>query len=279
MLSVGIDSGSVAVKGVLMEDDELLYIICEPAATDVRSQCCAMIGTLRNVLPARTDASVCVTGYGRETAGDEYDTISEIFANALGAGWAWRSWNEMDDIGQRFHGRPLPRKRPDKFRTVIDVGGQDSKVITFGADGVLEGFAMNDRCAAGTGRFLQELSVVLELNDVAELDALALEEDDFVQISSACTVFAESEVVSMVSHGVSRAAIAGGVFRSVAERTVELAESLQWKPPVFFDGGTAHLDSLRIALERRMGASVAVPACPQHMTAIGAAVHAAAIAG
>ncbi len=258
-----------------MQGEELLSVACEPTGADPEGQCRGMIAALRGAVPSgNDDVSVCITGYGREMAGGGQSTTSEIFANALGTGWAWRKWCEMPQIAERFQGAPRPARQPDKFRTIIDVGGQDSKVITFGAGGIVEGFAMNDRCAAGTGRFLQELAVVLELEDLSELDMLALGSADPAPISSACTVFAESEVVSMLSKGTSKADIAGGIFKAVAERTVELAESLQWRGSVLFDGGTARFDALRTAFERRMGTAVAVPACPQHITAIGAAVYA-----
>ncbi len=275
MAAIGIDSGSVAVKGVAMADGELLSVLNEPAGTGLAEQCDRMIAALKEAfLPGICEPAVCITGYGREAASGARSSISEIFANALGAGWVWRNWERMREIGERFYGSPTPLERPGKFKTILDVGGQDSKVITIGKEGVLEGFAMNDRCAAGTGRFLRELVSVLELEDIRELDKLALENAEHVEISNACTVFAESEIVSMLAGGVPEARIAGGIFKAVAERVLELAESLSWDEPVLFDGGPARLDALRSALEQELQSGIAVPACPQHITAIGAAVYA-----
>ncbi len=273
--SIGIDSGSVAIKGALMRGEELLELVTEPTGADPAGQCRRMISALKHILPEESDMPVCATGYGREGVCGAQEAISEIFANALGTGWTWRNWLDMYKISQTFHENlPDPAHQPAQFRTIVDVGGQDSKVITFGADGVVQGFAMNDRCAAGTGRFLQELAVVLDLDGMPALDRLAVKSDAPCRIASTCTVFAESEVVSMVSGGVSEADIAGGMFRAVAERVGELAESLSWGGPVLFDGGAARFSALREALEERLRVDVAVPACAQHITAIGAAIYA-----
>ncbi len=274
MTSVGIDSGSVAVKGVAMDGEELLSVQIEPAGTDIAAQCSRMTSRLKDVLPTECHTPVCFTGYGRENSGEAAYSVSEILANALGAGWAWRNWSRMKEMGEQFYGNPEPVRKTDKFNTIIDVGGQDCKVITLGAGGVIEGFAMNDRCAAGTGRFLGELAAVLQLKGLRRLDELALGSSEPALISSACTVFAESEVVSMIAKGVSPANIAGGVFRAVADRTAELAESLGWCGPVFFDGGPARLGALRDSLQARLATTVSVPACPQHITAVGAAIYA-----
>ncbi len=275
MLSIGIDSGSAAVKGALMNGECVLDIVSEPATANPAGQCERLVSKLKTPFTGSETIPVCATGYGRDLVKEAESSVSEIFANALGAGWAWRNWDKMPLIGRAFsQGAPHPLKPPDKFKTIIDIGGQDSKVVTFGQDGVVEGFAMNDRCAAGTGRFLQELSEVLDVDGLGKIDELALQCKASCRISSTCTVFAESEIVSMISDGVPRSKIASGIFNSAADRASELAESLNWHGPVLFDGGAAKLKALHAALQARLQTPLAVPACPQHIIAIGAALFA-----
>ncbi len=274
MPAIGIDSGSVAVKAVLMDEERLLKIVSEPTGADTAEQCRRLIETLRGFNGSQ-NVRVCATGYGRELVSDAHSTVSEIYANALGVGWAWRNWGAIRDSGPPAGSTTFyPDHIESPFRTIIDIGGQDSKVVTFDELGIVEGFAMNDRCAAGTGRFLQELADVLEVGSLESVDRLAATgKEHGVNISSTCTVFAESEVVSLLSGGVPKPAIASGIFNAIASRVFELAETLNWTSPVLFDGGTARLRSLRLALCCSFGVEVAVPAYPQFITAIGAALH------
>ncbi|GAG39407.1 unnamed protein product [marine sediment metagenome] len=130
---------------------------------------------------------------------------------------------------------------------------------------------MNDRCAAGTGRFLEVMAGVLEV-DIQQLGELALQADEPALISSACTVFAESEVVSLLSEGVPRQKVAAGVFQSVAEQVIGLATRCSWQPPVLFDGGPSRSAALRRAMAGRLGCEPAVTPCGQFTTALGAAL-------
>jgi predicted CoA-substrate-specific enzyme activase len=177
-------------------------------------------------------------------------------------------------LAEIFGEAPRPERAAGRFRTIVDVGGQDSKVITFDADGMISDFVMNDRCAAGTGRFLEVMARVLEV-DLKRLDGLAMSARKAAGISSTCTVFAESEVVSLLAEGAGKEAVAAGVFESVAEQVAGLAARAGCQAPVLFDGGPSHSRALRAALGRRLGTEPAVPPCGQFATALGAALLAA----
>jgi predicted CoA-substrate-specific enzyme activase len=196
-------------------------------------------------------AYTLATGYGRRLVEFADATISEITANAAGA-------------------RHLTRAGA-LARTIIDIGGQDSKVIALDADGSVRNFAMNDKCAAGTGRFLEVMSRLLEI-DLDQLGPLALQARDKVAISSICTVFAETEVVSLLAQARPPTDIAAGVHRSIAKRVADLARGVGVAEPVFFDGGPALNVGLKQALQEELGVTLVVPECPQVATAIGAAI-------
>jgi predicted CoA-substrate-specific enzyme activase len=264
-ISLGIDAGSVAVKAVAVQDGRPAAWARQATSPDLAAQCTAMLQELREAAGA---GPVCATGYGRKLVEGADRRISEIMANAAGASWMQRHWAELEGI---FGEPPRPAALEQRILTIIDIGGQDSKVITFDDEGLVQNFAMNDRCAAGTGRFLQVMARVLEV-DLARLDALALEADEPAPISSACTVFAESEVISLLAEGVARERVAAGVFRSVGEQVAGLARRTGWRPPVLFDGGPSHSRALRRALGELLESEPAVPPCGQYATALGAAL-------
>ncbi len=266
--TIGIDAGSVAVKAVLMADGRPVAWLREGTRPDISGQCADMLRRLRRQAPgdSAVPEAVCATGYGRKLAETDR-TVSEIVANAAGAGWVWHNWAELADI---FGEPPRPQERPEPPRTIIDIGGQDSKVITFSADGMVDDFAMNDRCAAGTGRFLEVMARALE-TDLTDLDRLALGCANPASISTACTVFAESEVVSLLSEGVAEERVAAGLFRSVARRVMSLAERIGYRPPVLLDGGPSASRALAQALGEELGTEPAVPPRGDLVTALGAA--------
>jgi predicted CoA-substrate-specific enzyme activase len=266
-LSVGIDVGSVAVKAVAVAEDRPLAWLEERTTPDIPAQCSAMLGEIASRCGG-APGRVCSTGYGRRLVAEAASHVSEIMANAVGVGWLHRHWRELGEV---FGEPPTPGDLSGPVRTIVDVGGQDSKVILLDADGMIRDFVMNDRCAAGTGRFLEVMARVLEV-DLRMLDALAGQAGTPAAISSACTVFAESEVVSLLSEGASREAVAAGVFESVADQVTALAAGTGWEAPVLFDGGPSHSLSLRNALARRLGCEPAVPPCAQFATALGAAM-------
>jgi len=193
--TVGIDVGSVAVKVMVLCGDRPARWLAESTRPDISSQCRDL---LSRAVGQDEMTGLCATGYGRNLVEGVDVCVSEIMANAVGTGWLQRRWSEIGDI---FGEAPSPAAISDGFRTIVDVGGQDSKVIVFDERGMVRDFAMNDRCAAGTGRFLEVMARVLEV-DVARLSDLALMADRPAAITSVCTVFAESEVVSLLSEGV-----------------------------------------------------------------------------
>jgi (R)-2-hydroxyacyl-CoA dehydratese activating ATPase len=255
-LALGLDIGSTTTKAALVEHGIVLAhavtatgASCRRAADDVIAQALHQADRERAEI-----AYTLATGYGRRLVDFADATISEISANAAGARHLSRD------------GVPV--------RTVIDIGGQDSKVISLDESGAVRNFAMNDKCAAGTGRFLEVMSRILEI-DLEQLGPLALQATERVAISSICTVFAETEVISLLAQGRAPADIAAGVHRSVAKRVADLARGVGIEEPVFFDGGPALNVGLQRALEDELGLPLVVPQFPQVATAIGAGVLAA----
>jgi predicted CoA-substrate-specific enzyme activase len=156
---------------------------------------------------------------------------------------------------------------------VIDIGGQDSKVIAV-RDGKASAFQMNDKCAAGTGRFLEMTALRLGVT-IEELGQLPCGE--VCTINSMCAVFADSEIVSLLASGTSRQAIAGGVIAAIASRTAAIAAKIEMKPPVLLTGGLSSLDALRLALEARLGVAVECVPLSRFAGAIGAAIGAVSV--
>ncbi|MBM4353861.1 MAG: 2-hydroxyglutaryl-CoA dehydratase, partial [Deltaproteobacteria bacterium] len=196
-------------------------------------------------------AATVATGYGRHGVEGALTAVTEITC----------------------HARGILAVLPDT-RLLIDIGGQDSKAILIAADGRVADFAMNDKCAAGTGRFLEAMARGLEV-DVDRLGSLAAIATTDITLSSICTVFAESEVVSLIADGSAAADIARGLHRAVAARTLGLvrrvAPSLDGLP-VAMSGGVARNEGVVRALEEALGVRVSVPADPDTIGALGAAL-------
>ncbi len=189
------------------------------------------------------------TGYGRHLLRERFGcpVITEIRAHTLGANWL-------------FPG----------CRTVIDIGGQDSKVIRV-ENGRQVNFEMNDRCAAGTGRFLEVMATTLGYT-LSEFGHQALKANEAVVINSMCTVFSESEVVSLITRGVAKNAIARGLHESIVKRLLAIAGRVGVEEPVVFCGGVAYNPCIRVLLARHFGVNLLVPNEPQIVGAIGAAL-------
>jgi len=153
----------------------------------------------------------------------------------------------------------------------VDVGGQDSKALILDASGRVLDFVMNDKCAAGTGRFLEVMARALEV-DLDEFGELSLHSENPSKISSICTVFAESEVISLISKGEPRENIIAGIHESVASRVYAMSQRLAVKPPLMMSGGVAKNIGVVRALEKRFGSPIEVTEYAQVNGAIGAAV-------
>jgi len=255
-LVIGLDIGSTTTKAAVMEGDTVLAHAVAATGANCRRTAAAVLAQALELTGRDGDeiGYTLATGYGRRLIDSADATISEITANAAGARCLTRG--------------ALP------VRTIIDIGGQDSKVISVDADGIVQNFAMNDKCAAGTGRFLEVMSRILE-TDLDQLGPLSLQSTENLSISSLCTVFAETEVVSLLAQARKVPDIIAGVHRSIAKRVGDLARGVGVVEPVFFDGGPALNVGLQKALEDELQVQLVVPDLPQVATAIGAATLAA----
>lgn len=255
MLTAGIDVGSLTAKAVVFDNGAgavrgraLLSLMHDPAEGGRRALGAALeqAGCTEGELAATT-----ATGYGRVALPAATYRITEISCHARGV----------------HHVLPL-------VRTVVDVGGQDSKVIRLDDDGRALDFEMNDRCAAGTGRFLEVMAGALGV-DLSGLVDLALHAAAPATLSSTCTVFAESELVGLLAQGRERSDLAAGLCQAVAQRVAALLQRLGVQPPVAFTGGVALNAGVRQALQAVLGVAVTVPPDPQLTGALGAALLAA----
>jgi predicted CoA-substrate-specific enzyme activase len=212
------------------------------------------VGNARALLEGRTFDWLVATGYGRHLAVERKladEVISEIKAYGLGA------YHLYQDTG-----------------TVLDIGGQDSKVISVGAGGRVLRFEMNDRCAAGTGRFLENMAHALGM-PVDEFGFHALETGGHaVHISSMCTVFAESEVVSLIARGVDSHRVALGLHQAIVDRVGGMIRRVGVRERFVFAGGVARNPCLQELFAQSLGVSLTVPNQPQIVGALGAALHA-----
>jgi predicted CoA-substrate-specific enzyme activase len=191
---------------------------------------------------------IIATGYGRSGVSIASKTVTEIKCHAVGA---------------RFY--------MDDAKSVIDIGGQDSKFIRIGTDGNVVDFVMNDKCAAGTGRFLEVMARALEV-ELADFGKLSLKARKSSPISSMCTVFAESEVISLISKGESRENIVAGIHESITNRLVSMIGRSRIEEPVVLTGGVAQNIGIQTALEKKLKIKILVPETAQVNGAIGAAI-------
>jgi len=243
--AVGLDVGSRTIKLVKLNssspaEGESLVV---PSGPNPLRRC-------RDLLADVEITSLVVTGYGRHLVSGEISarTVSEIKAYSIGA----------------------RRLYPDAH-TVIDIGGQDSKVTLLSESGDVQKFEMNDRCAAGTGRFLEVMAGTLEVG-IAELGGLALNASKAARVNSLCTVFAESEVVSLISRGEDSASIALALHEAIAVRMTAMARRVGIRERLVFAGGAALNPCLKKLLSEKLGVDITVPDSPQTVGALGAAI-------
>jgi predicted CoA-substrate-specific enzyme activase len=245
MYWVGVDIGSLTTKLAALDDAGRVAV--SDIAASGRSG--VKVGeAMLAALPREQVRAVVATGYGRVTFVRADLEVSEITCHARGVLACF------EDV-----------------RTVVDVGGQDSKAIRMDAAGRVQQFAMNDRCAAGTGRFLDVMSHALEV-PVEEFAALAGAARNAVTMSSTCTVFAESEVIGYLNAGLRAEDIAAGLSEAIASRIAGLAGQVGVAPRVVMTGGVAWNHAVVEALARHLGCDVSVPENPQMTGALGAAI-------
>jgi predicted CoA-substrate-specific enzyme activase len=200
--------------------------------------------------------------------GTSFDKIEKIVATGYGRVSCKIAHKEISEI--TCHGKGAYFSMPGA-RTIIDIGGQDSKVISSDEFGNAIDFALNDRCAAGTGRFLEVMARALDMS-LDDLGDAASTAADVLPISCTCTVFAESEVVGLVSLGHPRDCIAAGLCVAIARQIVTLAARLGLEQPVALVGGVARNAGVRYALSHQLSHEPLVPDHPQFTAALGAAL-------
>ncbi|HMK59816.1 MAG TPA: acyl-CoA dehydratase activase [Dissulfurispiraceae bacterium] len=252
MISAGIDIGSRYIKYVLAEDGNIIATEKKETGHDPLGTCHSIIAHSARKRPER----IVATGYGRyllEVHGDIH-TITEIKAVAKGA-----------------------REVFSSCRTIIDIGGQDTKVIALDGKGIVSGFEMNDRCAAGTGRFLEIMARTLgfSIDEFGRSCSVHKDVTKAIKINSMCTVFAESEVVGLIAKGVPRDEIAAAIHESIASRVISLVKRIRINGGVVFAGGCAMNHCLAKCLSERLQKPLQISDRPDMLAALGAAIYAA----
>lgn len=252
MFVLGIDVGSASSKAVVLEDGEKITasaVIQSGTGTSGPDRVTEEIFRISGL--AKSDIAYTVaTGYGRFSFPGADKQISEISCHAKGVHFV------------------LPN-----VRTILDIGGQDVKAIAIDENGVVKSFYMNDKCAAGTGRFIEVMAHIMEIDvaDMAKYDAMSTEE---VTVSSTCTVFAESEVISLLSQNHKREDVIRGVHKSVISRALGLLYRTGMQPDFAITGGVAQNAGVVRALEEEIKSKVYVSEKPQITGAVGAALFA-----
>jgi predicted CoA-substrate-specific enzyme activase len=249
----GIDIGSLTCDAVIInEKPEIISsaIVLTGARSRNAIETAYSTAVERAGLGPDDVAALVSTGYGREQVEGRNKSLTEISCHARGAHFLFPGTN-----------------------LILDIGGQDSKTIRVGEGGQVMDFAMNDKCAAGTGRFFEVMARALEV-DLDDLGELAAKAGKSLSISSMCTVFAESEVVSLVARGEKVEDIVAGLCRAVAERTRALAHRVGISPEVTMTGGVAKNLGVVRALEKLLDHKFNIPEEPQIVGALGAALYA-----
>jgi predicted CoA-substrate-specific enzyme activase len=249
-IAIGIDVGSTTTKGVMLDAKSTpiaSYLL--PTGASALSSALKCLSELSSESGLSADDSTIVsTGYGRSIVDFADRQITEITCHSIG----------VHHLNQ-------------EVRLLIDVGGQDSKVIRIGTDGKPTDFELNDKCSAGTGRFLEVMASVLEVS-IDELGPLALKSESPSTISSTCTVFAESEVIGHIGNGADPEDIAAGVHQSMASKISTLSRRVGVVSPVGLTGGVALNPAFRYYLGKQLKSDLWCPENPQYTGAIGAAL-------
>ncbi|MBV4419206.1 2-hydroxyglutaryl-CoA dehydratase [Clostridium tyrobutyricum] len=252
MYTMGVDIGSTASKGVILRDGkDIVSSSTIPVGTGTSGPVRVIKELFEKSQLVKEDIKrIVATGYGRMNFDYADKQISELSCHAKGA------YSIFPNV-----------------KTIIDIGGQDAKVLKLNSRGRLMDFVMNDKCAAGTGRFLDVMANVLEVK-ISDLSKLADLSETQVDISSTCTVFAESEVISHLSEGKKPEDIAAGIHRSIARRVSSLAKRIGIEKDVAMTGGVAQNSSVVGFMEKEIGLPINVSEHAQIIGALGAAIYA-----
>lgn len=249
MVSAGIDIGSRTIKVVLLENGKITF-------SKVLENTYSPMETCKTLLEGLSYDTITSTGYGRHLFADNYtsEVISEIKAFAMGV----------------HHELPTTR-------TILDIGGQDTKAIAIDERGNIKKFEMNDKCAAGTGRFLEIMAMALRFS-LDEFSESALSTDKHENINSMCAVFAESEIISMLANGADRYEVARGIHYSVIKKSMAILRRVGLQKDIAFAGGGAKSIALKTLMEELYEQPILVPSDPQIMGALGCAIYSQRIA-
>lgn len=250
----GVDIGSTTSKCVIINDEgEMLsFQLVDTLFDRDKSGQIVYEKALNEAGLSSKDITYLVsTGYGRRSLSIADDVIPEIIAHAKGT-----------------------VKLYPGTRTIIDIGGQDSKVISIDEFGIIEKFEMNDKCAAGTGRFFEVLTERLLSIKMDELGPMSLRATNPQSISSMCTIFAESEIISMLSSGIPSEDIAMGMSISIAKRIIAMGKTgqIRYNKPIVFSGGVANNEGVTKAFSDLLKKEVTAIKNPQNTAALGAAL-------
>jgi (R)-2-hydroxyacyl-CoA dehydratese activating ATPase len=255
MSTAGIDIGSITAKAAVFDSGKLVAtkVIftgynAEAAGQKVYEEVLNEAGINKDAI-----AKIVSTGYGRNSVKFADKSYTEIMCHAAGAHY----------LNPHIH-------------SIIDIGGQDSKAILLDDNGKVKNFIMNDKCAAGTGRFLEVMARAMEVN-LDEFGAMSIKSKQPSNISSLCTVFAESEVISLIAKGEQRQDIIAGIHESIAARISSMVGRVGLKEPVMVTGGVARNIGVVHALEKKLGMKIEVSPYAQANGAIGAAILAASL--
>jgi predicted CoA-substrate-specific enzyme activase len=254
MITCGVDIGSRTIAIVLLNGPEIMeFSVIDTGAFPKKNAMELYEKIAQQAGIDRSDIDITLaTGYGRNYFETGDRAVSEILCHAKGVSYLF-----------------------PKVKTVIDIGGQDSKIIEVGEEGKVRNFAMNDRCAAGTGKFIEMVSNTLNIR-FQETGPMALNAEDSCEISSMCAVFAESEIIGLLHQGMSPEVILHGVFKSIARRTLGMGGRIPLSDEIVFTGGVAKNEGVLEALKQEIGTNnIKIPPEPQITAALGAAILAA----
>ncbi|MFA4836385.1 MAG: acyl-CoA dehydratase activase [Dehalococcoidia bacterium] len=253
MIVAGVDIGSRGSKTVIMQDGRMLsYSICETGPESAKSAYLTMNEALKGTVLSLTDIEYVVgTGYGRVLIPFANENISEISCHAKGANWF------------------LP-----SVRTILDMGGQDCKAINVDEKGRVTRFIMNDKCAGGTGRFLEVMADVLQV-PLQEIGPMALQSRENIPFNTICAVFAKSEALSLLKKGTHESDILAGLYSAIATRCHNLLKRISIDSEFTITGGIAKNTGMVKTLEDKLGMKALLAEDPQIAGAVGAALFAA----
>jgi len=251
--AAGVDVGSTQTKAVIIDEDRKIVgrSLLDTGANVIKAAESAFVAALKQGGVDEEEVEFVVgTGYGRYRVTFGNTQVTEISC----------------------HGRGAVHLFPET-RTVVDMGGQDTKAISVSAEGEITDFCMNDKCAAGTGRFLGAAAAALDI-PIDDLGPISLQSDRPIKISTTCTVFAESEVLAWIGKGKKIEDILSGVHKSIASRSASLMRRVGINDQVTFTGGVSRNEGMVKALEERLGTALNISEDCHYMGALGAALFA-----